>query len=153
MPTNDLSINAPWSVSTMLDEYITVTTPVPSVINNSCLGGTGGAGTNGITYGNIFNGYTVSTGTSTLTYNNIISGTSTQAPLVVYGDANIEGELTVRGVKLSDRLDAIEEKLAILHPNLELEEKWENLRGLRNAYVELEKEIREKEKIWSSLRK
>jgi hypothetical protein len=73
--------------------------------------------------------------------------------LQVNGDADITGELTVQGVKLSDRLDKIDERLAILHPNEELEAKWENLRGLRKAYMELEAEIKEKEKMWAILKK
>jgi hypothetical protein len=73
--------------------------------------------------------------------------------LQVNGDADITGELTVQGIKLSDRLDKIDERLAILHPNEELEAKWENLRGLRKAYMELEAEIKEKEKVWSILKK
>lgn len=73
--------------------------------------------------------------------------------LKVEGDAIFEGEVCIKGVNLSDRLDKIEERLGILHPNEKLEEKWENLRGLRNAYLELEKEIIEKEKIWATLKK
>jgi hypothetical protein len=73
--------------------------------------------------------------------------------LQVNGDADITGELTVQGIKLSDRLDKIDERLAILHPNEELEAKWENLRGLRKAYMELEAEIKEKEKMWGILKK
>jgi hypothetical protein len=73
--------------------------------------------------------------------------------LTVKGNADISGELTVQGVKLSERLDKIDERLAILHPNPELEEKWDNLRALRNAYLELEAEIKEKESMWSILKK
>lgn len=73
--------------------------------------------------------------------------------LQVNGAANISGELTVQGVNLSDRLDRIEEKLAILRPNEEMEAKWENLRGLRKAYMELEAEIKEKEAMWGILKK
>jgi hypothetical protein len=73
--------------------------------------------------------------------------------LQVNGDADITGELTVQGVKLSDRLDKIEERLGILRPNEELEEKWDNLRALRNAYMELEAEIKEKEKMWGILKR
>jgi hypothetical protein len=73
--------------------------------------------------------------------------------LKVQGDADITGELTVQGVKLSDRLDKIDERLAILRPNEELEAKWENLRGLRKAYMELEAEIIEKERMWAILNK
>lgn len=73
--------------------------------------------------------------------------------LKVSGNADITGELTVQGVKLSDRLDKIEERLGILRPNEELEAKWENLRGLRKAYMELEAEIKEKEAMWAILKK
>ena len=75
------------------------------------------------------------------------------AQLQVKGNANIEGELTVQGVTLSKRLDDIEQRLNILRPNEELEEKWENLRALGQAYRELEKEIIEKQKMWAILKK
>lgn len=98
--------------------------------------------------------YTISGSTDTITWANDWITTSTAHHTIdVKGDANIEGELIVQGVKLSERLDKIEEKLAILHPNPELEEKWENLRGLRKAYMELEAEIIEKEKMWAILQK
>ena len=71
----------------------------------------------------------------------------------VEGNANITGELKVQGVALSERLDKIEERLGILHPNEELEEKWEQLRGLRKMYMELEAEIKEKEQMWAILKK
>jgi hypothetical protein len=68
-------------------------------------------------------------------------------------DANFLGDLKLQGKSLKDSLDKIEERLAILHPNEELEEKWDNLRGLRKMYMELEAEIIEKEKMWSILKK
>ena len=82
----------------------------------------------------------------------VTSGTQHNT-LEVKGDANIEGDLTVKGKSISDSLERIEERLAILRPNEELEEKWENLRGLRKAYMDLEKEILEKEKVWGILKK
>ncbi len=103
-------------------------------------------GTNGISWGNL-NGTTTSWGSITADPN--LQGRTLQ----VNGDADITGELTIQGVKLSDRLDKIDERLAILHPNKELEAKWENLRGLRKAYMELEAEIIEKEKMWAILNK
>jgi hypothetical protein len=103
-------------------------------------------GTGGLHWGNL-NGTTTSWGTVTSDPN--LQGRTLQ----VNGDADITGELTVQGVKLSDRLDKIDERLAILHPNKELEAKWENLRGLRKAYMELEAEIIEKEKMWAILNK
>lgn len=73
--------------------------------------------------------------------------------LEVKGDANFEGDVTIKGKSIADSLGRIEERLAILRPNEELESKWENLRGLRKAYMDLEAEIKEKEKIWGILKK
>lgn len=92
--------------------------------------------------------YTITTGTSVnYNYNTL------QNTLQVNGDAEFSGDIKLQGKSLKDSLDKIEEKLAILHPNLELEEKWEKLRGLRKAYMELEAEIKEKEQIWAILKK
>jgi hypothetical protein len=93
-------------------------------------------------------------GTGTASWATISADPNLQGKtLQVNGDADITGELTIQGVKLSERLDKIDERLAILYPNEELEQKWENLRGLRKAYMELEAEIIEKEKIWDILKK
>ena len=46
-----------------------------------------------------------------------------------------------------------EERLAILHPNEKLEDKWEELKKLGDMYRALEKDIQEKEKIWETLKK
>lgn len=73
--------------------------------------------------------------------------------LEVKGDANIDGDLKIKGKSIVDSLERIEERLAILRPNKELEEKWENLHILRKAYIELEAEIKEKELIWATLKK
>jgi len=83
------------------------------------------------------------------------SGTNVQpeSTLSVRGDANFEGDITIKGKSILDSLEKIEEKLAILHPNEQLEEKWEKLRELRRQYIDLEKDIIEKEKIWETLKK
>jgi hypothetical protein len=75
------------------------------------------------------------------------------ASLSVQGNADFEGDVTIKGKSIADSLERIEARLAILRPNEELEEKWENLRGLRKMYMELEAEIIEKEKVWSILQK
>lgn len=101
---------------------------------------------------------TNNTGTVTSPYWNSITDTLTLGqiqplPLKVKGDAEIEGNLTLGGKNIGEMLSKIEERLAILHPNPELEEKWENLRALGKMYKELEQEIIEKEKIYSILKK
>ena len=75
------------------------------------------------------------------------------ASLQVKGDADFEGEVTIKGKNLSEMLEKIEERLAILHPNPELEDKWDELKELGKRYKELEQEIIEKEKVWSILKK
>lgn len=83
----------------------------------------------------------------------VTSASPMQNTLHVRGDADFDGDVKLKGVSLKETLDKINDRLAILHPNKELEERWENLRGLRKAYEELEAEIIEKEKIWNILKK
>lgn len=68
-------------------------------------------------------------------------------------DAEFKGEVTIRGVKLDERLNAIEERLGILRPNNDLEGRWEKLKALGEEYRRLEKEILEGEDIWATLKK
>ena len=48
--------------------------------------------------------------------------------------------------------EEVNKKLAILQPNSELEEQWSELKELRQRYVELEKELTEKSKMWDILK-
>ena len=73
--------------------------------------------------------------------------------LKVKGNADFDGEVTIKGKSLTDMLDKIEERLAILHPNPDLEDKWDELKELGKRYKELEQEIIEKEKVWAILKK
>lgn len=75
------------------------------------------------------------------------------ASIQVKGDAEFDGEVTIKGKKLTETLDKIEERLAILHPNPELEDKWDELKELGKRYKELEQEIIEKERVWGILKK
>lgn len=103
----------------------------------------------------------------TVTTGTITSGTSVTVPwtpyvtstnnigksLTVSGPASFEDDILLRGKSLSDTIEKIEERLAILHPNKELESRWEELKELRKRYQELEKEIIEKEKMWDIINK
>jgi hypothetical protein len=97
--------------------------------------------------------YLYSNGSSTMWSDANTITTSTTATLQVNGDANFDGDVKIQGKSIAKTLDKIEEKLAILHPNEELEKKWEDLRELRNQYIKLEEEIKEKEKIWGILKR
>jgi len=73
--------------------------------------------------------------------------------LSVKGNADFEGEVTIKGKSLTVTLDKIEERLAILHPNPELEDRWDELKELSKRYKELEQELIEKERVWAILQK
>ena len=83
----------------------------------------------------------------------INNGNISQGVLHVKGDANFEGDIKLNGKSLDKTLTKLEERLAILHPNERLEEKWENLRELRKQYMELEADILEKEQIMEILKR
>ena len=68
-------------------------------------------------------------------------------------DLEVRGDITLKGKSLSQTLDKIEQRLAILHPNPELEANWEQLKELGNQYRALEKDLIEKQKIWNILKK
>jgi len=53
---------------------------------------------------------------------------------------------------LKDFMDRVEEHLAILKPAPELEDKWDQLKALRNQYEALKADILEKEKIMKILK-
>lgn len=95
--------------------------------------------------------YTVSNGTTGWT--TYPQQPASHGTLQVMGDAEFRGEVTIRGVKLDERLNAIEERLGILRPNNDLEGKWEKLKKLGEEYRKLEKEILEGEDIWATLKK
>lgn len=63
---------------------------------------------------------------------------------LVWTDPNIE---------VQKRLDKIEERLAILKPNPELESRWDELRNLGEKYRQLEAELTAKESVWNTLKK
>jgi hypothetical protein len=61
-----------------------------------------------------------------------------------YTDKRLEG--------LFEWQEEVNKKLAILQPNPKLEEEWKELKELRQRYVELEKELTEKSKMWGILK-
>ena len=61
-------------------------------------------------------------------------------------------DITVGGKSLTKAIEQIEERLCILRPNQELEERWEQLKELRKQYIEMEKDLLEKEKIMKILK-
>jgi galactitol-specific phosphotransferase system IIB component len=73
--------------------------------------------------------------------------------LVVKGNAEISGDIIIAGTSLNDRLDRIESMLAIVNTNLQLEERWQQLKQLGDQYRRLESELKEREWIFEQLKK
>ena len=84
--------------------------------------------------------------------NDTIWSMPTQQSLHVQGDAEFEGDIKIKGESLNDMISAINERLAILKPNPDLETRWEQLKELGKQYRELEKELLDKEKMWDKLK-
>lgn len=133
-------------------------------VGSSASTGIGGGYNFQYDYNNTLNsGYTITTGTGSSGLGSVLTnGTNgltfsdwgtPNSGLKVNGDAEFDGDVKIKGKSITETLEKIEEKLAILHPNEELESKWNELRELRNRYIELEKEIIEKEKMWDILKK
>jgi hypothetical protein len=104
------------------------------------------------------NGYTIgSAGTSGQFYT--ATGTSynwNNPPTVNISNTGIDmgagTDIKVDGKSLKQFMDNMEERLAILHPNPALEDRWEQLKELRRQYVEMEKDLLEKEKLMKILK-
>lgn len=156
------------------DETITLSdwdSPLPTTLSTSMypsatlgtvsasLGTSGGTLTTTTGGGLIWNNPTYTATASPYTVSNGTTGWTTytqpamQGSLKVSGDAEFEGDIKIKGVNLTERLDAIEERLGILRPNNDLEGRWEKLKALGEEYRRLEKEILEGEAIWNTLKK
>lgn len=84
---------------------------------------------------------------------NMSGTTQIQSTLKVSGDANFDGDIRVKGQSIIETLDKINERLAILVPNEQLEQEWQDLAELRMRYVELERELLEKQRTFDILKK
>lgn len=80
--------------------------------------------------------------------------TSTSVKIDTEGVHIPEGkDIFLGNLSLSDRLDRIESRLAILKPNTELEEEFQELKELGDQYRALEAHIKEKMKTFDTLRR
>ncbi len=61
-------------------------------------------------------------------------------------------DIKLGGHSLKEFMSNVEERLGILHPNPALEERWDKLKDLRRQYMQMEKDILEKEKIMKILK-
>jgi hypothetical protein len=98
-------------------------------------------------------GSLTSASTSTIAWNPMVNhnwttGTNTAVNISTDGITMQPGtDIKVGGRSLMDAIDKMEERLGILNPNPELEDRWDQLKELRKQYIELEKDLLEKEKL------
>ena len=81
----------------------------------------------------------------------------TTSPMAVNANGSIAlqgdgADITINGVKLSETLKALQERLNVLVPNPKLEKDWEDLAELGRQYRKLEKHITEKMATWDKLK-
>lgn len=72
----------------------------------------------------------------------------------VHGKMSVTGEdadIEINGVSLKQTLEDIQQRLAILQPNPELENEFKELRELRQKYMQLERNLLEKKEMWDTL--
>jgi len=96
-----------------------------------------GGGAGGATSGQVL---TISNGTGT-TYATANTTWSASAKTTAKGELHLEGEnadLVINGVRLSETLKAITDRLAVLQPKPELLSKYDNLRQAYEHYKTLE---------------
>lgn len=114
-------------------------------------------GSNGITGLDLANltssSYTMTSGSSN-NYNWNI--TSSPAAISQSGTMELRGanaDIVVNGRSLTKTLDEIQARLAMLEPNPALEQEWNQLKELGDAYRKLEAELKEKARMWETLKK
>lgn len=131
--TGTVIISSPTATATYTPTSLTVT---PKYANTTIASNSISSGT----------GYTYTTGPGTWA----TGTTATSGKLNLIGD---DADLVINGKSLTDTLQALEERLNILNPNPELEKEWKELKKLGDKYRKLEKELKEKAKMWDVLKK
>ena len=91
----------------------------------------------------------------------ITSTGATMAPIYTTGTGissskiNLDGadaDIVINGHSLTDTLQALEERLNILVPNVQLEKEWAELKKLGDQYRKLEADLTEKAAMWAALK-
>lgn len=139
MSYGNITIDSPYSISTSshtIDTYSIDTST-----------GTYNLGMNTIT--GIGGGYTIAGSTGW-------GGTLNANPSVSLSNNGIQvtesADIKLGDVSLKDFINKIEQRLALLTPNPELEKEWDELKKLGDKYRKLEKHITEKMKTWDILK-
>jgi hypothetical protein len=100
-------------------------------------------GTNGLYWGDVG---------SSIVSNDISIGASNKA-LTIKGEAEFESDISIKGVRLMETLQKIEQRLNILRVDPKLESRWTELQELGERYRALEAECIDKELIIDILKR
>lgn len=141
--------NNTYNTSSLIDDDFLDTTITISPTAPSTYWGTGGS---------LTNGSILTTGTNGLYWNDLnttstISIGADSKALTVKGEAEFENDITIKGVKLMETLEKIEQRLNILRVDPQLEERWAELKELGERYRALEAECIDKELIIDILKR
>ncbi len=74
--------------------------------------------------------------------------TKIEGTVSITGD---DADLEIAGVSITQTLNNIQARLAILQPNPELEKEFLELAKIREQYIKLEKTLLEKKAVWDAL--
>jgi len=74
--------------------------------------------------------------------------TKIEGTVSITGD---DADIEIAGVSITQTLNDIQARLAILQPNPELEKEFLELAKIREQYVKLEKTLLEKKAVWDAL--
>jgi hypothetical protein len=74
--------------------------------------------------------------------------TKIEGTVSITGD---DADIEIAGVSITQTLSGIQERLAILQPNPELEKEFLELAKIREQYIKLEKTLLEKKAVWDAL--
>lgn len=146
-PSDDV-ITIDWGRADSLD-YNNSTLPLFNDI--SMISGATGSNTVSIHGANLVPNVYITTGTST----GFNIDESFANSLHASNNLSLQGEdadIVINGVSLKDTLNSIQDRLAMLTPNPELEKEWDQLRKLRERYQRLEKKCMKKSQVWNKLK-
>ena len=94
------------------------------------------------------------TGSTGLTYTSTWAPTEMKPSAInVNGDAVFHGNIEWQGRDMREWFARVESRLGMLQTNPKLEQDWKKLQDLRMQYVELERELLEKQRIFDILKK
>jgi hypothetical protein len=132
---------------------MSTSTPLVSAIATGSAGQALTVGSNGMSYANTAGTvYSVGSISPWAWANTAITGSNDlkSTTLSLQGK---NADIDINGKSLMKTLEGIEQRLAMLAPNPELEAEWNELKELGQAYRKLESELLEKTKMWKALQK